>query len=550
MPKLNLKYKLTSLSAMSVLAITLLAIFIVIKLSNLITQFESFQSTSVNAEKYTIMINRDLNYTSRLTRSIMLGDDFDSNFKKLESRIIDIKQTFNDLESTISQLPDESEPLKKAVKISYQDTVSFIEDGRKRMLNLQPNHGSAQVRAEAWQAYKTEASPVANAARKSFQELQKLLSEQIKKNNLGLQQAIKDTNQLEIIISLVVLGCISLGIYNTFLIKSSMSRLGKLRSAMRRIGQSADLTSRVKVENTDEIGQTAEIFNEMLEQFQDSIEHVATSISKLSQSSEELSVVAQEGIQSQSLQGKEITDVVSSMHKMIESVDNVCNSAKEASHSAVGAHDVSQDGIKLTRNAVQLMEKLANQTQHTSSVVKQLNESCNNISQVLSVIESISEQTNLLALNAAIEAARAGEQGRGFAVVADEVRTLATRSQESTNKIQTIIETLQKHSLDAVDAMDNNYMLSQESVSTTENIRHSMQKVVGVIDEIQALNKGIETSTVYQSTMSDEINNKITCIRDLSRSSQLGAENVQTSSLALDTLARNLNELATRFRYN
>lgn len=545
---MNLKTRLTWISVTSILATLALAVIVVFQLGQLIDRFDAFRTTSVVAEKYVLMINRDLNYCSRLTRSIMLGDNFDKNFTKLESRIGDIRSHFQLLQQAVEQLPG-NQALPQAVSQAMRDSLAFVEDGRARMLRLQPEHGSAEARAEAWQAYKREASPVANSARKSFRELQELLDSHIQNNTQAMDQAMADTRSLSYIIGVIVLGVIAIGLVNASLIRSMMARLYRMRGTMNSIGENSNLTERVEVNRNDELAETGGMFNHMLEQFQQMIQQVAASAQQVSRASQELDQVSHKGLSDQQRQHEEIAQVVSAMETMRTSVADVSQDAREAADSALQAQDHSRQGIQLTQNAVGLMENLAAQTSQTNSAVKQLNDSCKEINSVLSVIQTVSEQTNLLALNAAIEAARAGEQGRGFAVVADEVRTLAIRSQESTREIQSIIEELMKRSDVAVAAMDENQQLAGESVQTTEAVLQSMAEVVNAIEHIQQTNSDIARSAEEQSNVAVGINDTVIALQTLSQSSHKSARDIEGSSNELAGLASHLQQAVGQFKY-
>lgn len=544
-----LKTRLNIISIASVLVTLCLAVIVISQFNTLIKSFESFRTTSSVAEKYTLMINRDLNYTSRLTRSIMLGDTFDKNFNKLESRIQDIEQQFKQLNTAIASIEGGDTALLNNVKQSQQDTLKFIYNGREQMARLKPNHHNRDARAAAWALYQKEASPFANKARASFRALQQNLNTSIEKSNNAMESAMSNARIMRYVIIAIVLFIILLGILNGALIQQGMRRLNKMRQMMFNIGTTSDLIARVSIKGGDEIAQTGKIFNDMLDQFQQIIQRVAHSSTDVKSASDQLGVVANQGRKDLNTQNMQISTAVSAMSQMRKSVEDVSSDAQFAADSASQAQHISNSGITLSNDAVASMNTLAEQTVQTTEVVKQLNDSCSQITTVLNVIETVSEQTNLLALNAAIEAARAGDQGRGFAVVADEVRSLAIRSQESTAQIQTIIDHLMRRSSEAVSAMDKNQQLAAQSVSTTSEIRQSMEQVMIEIDRIQKMNNSIAINVNEQSTAAAEIDNTMHQLQSLSQSSEQSSIEVETSSASLNNLADQVHTLVSRFKY-
>lgn len=545
---MKLKTKFAWISISSIVVTLMLAAIVIFQSKQLITHLEAFRATSAVAEKYVLMINRDMNYGSRLTRSIMLGDDFNKNFNKLESRIDDINQHFELLVKTLSQIKTGGH-LSATAEQAKKDALAFLADGRARMKALEPNHDSADARAATWQKYKKEASPIANRARSSFRDLQDQLSTSININASNMDKAVDDTRSLSLIIIAGVILIIIIAVLNASLIKSMISRLYTVSKAMSDIGQESNLSARVVVENNDELSETSKIFNGMLSQFQQSIGQVGQSAKEVGQASKRLDQLSSEGLHNQQQQMEGISVVVDAMDTMCAQVVDVSNEAKQAADLAEVAQKHSNQGIKLSNEAVNLMENLAGQTGQANDVVKQLNLSCNDIASVLNVIQEVSEQTNLLALNAAIEAARAGEQGRGFAVVADEVRTLAIRSKDSTNEIQNIIQKLMERSQNAVATMERNQELANKSVSTTEAVLESMDKVVDAIDNIHQTSVTIANSATEQNRVAVNINETVISLQSIGQNSHQSAREVETSSSELAGLFDRLHSVIGKFQY-
>lgn len=322
----------------------------------------------------------------------------------------------------------------------------------------------------------------------------------------------------------------------------------KASRTMTEIEQTSDLTRRIDVQSKDEIGTMANAMNNMLEKFRNSMERVAVSTTTLATSSEEMSAITQQTGENINKQFLEIDKVATAINELTATVQEVSNNASSAAHAAMQANEHSADSRRIVETNIQSIEDLSNELASVSETIDSLSSASENIGTVIDVIKSIAEQTNLLALNAAIEAARAGEQGRGFAVVADEVRTLASRTQKSTGEIESMIEQLQKGAQQAVQAVSASREKSQQSVTHAASAGDAIATVTSSINEINDMNTLIANAAQEQSTVTDEINRNITTIRMAAEQSTQGAEETTTSSEELSRLAADLQHLVAEFK--
>jgi aerotaxis receptor len=277
-------------------------------------------------------------------------------------------------------------------------------------------------------------------------------------------------------------------------------------------------------------------------------------VGRLTDSSQQLYTMAQSldadiGLTQQGVnhQNEQTTAAATAVNELSASATQVAQNASEAAQATDTARQETTNSNQVVSETKDLMNQLAQEVEASSSVINQLKEDSTEIGAVLDVISGIAEQTNLLALNAAIEAARAGEQGRGFAVVADEVRTLASRTAESTQEIKTIIDKLQAGANNAVDAMDGSHSLAQQGVEQADMAVQSLQSITDAVETINAMNLQIATAAEEQSRVSEDINSQVDSIQEVNEVTVTSMTSTQNNSTELGQLALNLRQLAQQF---
>ncbi|WP_289028886.1 methyl-accepting chemotaxis protein [uncultured Paraglaciecola sp.] len=320
-------------------------------------------------------------------------------------------------------------------------------------------------------------------------------------------------------------------------------------SSLKDIAQGdGDLTVRLNSKNKDEIGDLVNWFNQFMVKLQGVVKDIVDSTLPLSQLAQNLNKLTEDTNQTIFVQQRSASQAKEAVDDMTNSVSAVASSAAEAATAAGDASTAANDGQDVVNNTVMSIQELATNVEETAEVISKLEADSNQVGVVLDVIKGIAEQTNLLALNAAIEAARAGEQGRGFAVVADEVRTLASRTQQSTEQIQSTIEQLQDAARSAVSAMAKGTERATTSVETANTAGASLTVITDTISRITNMNDQIALSTGDQQAVAQTISSNVDEIHQKTEEIATSSKEIGSASGELAQLAKHLEGIATQFK--
>ena len=363
----------------------------------------------------------------------------------------------------------------------------------------------------------------------------------------GRRAAEHEQDSIKVLSLLAVISLIFGGLSSWFVCRMIVNRLSSTQRKLERIA-SGNLGEKLEIKGSDEIAKLQAPITKLQTRFLDLISQIASSTFQLSSASEEVSAVMQQTSDNIKQQESDTDQISSAMNDLIVSVREVSESVAGASGAANKANAEADSGQSIVQDAVNGIQNLASQIDTTAEVISQLEQDSENINTVLDVIKGIAEQTNLLALNAAIEAARAGEQGRGFAVVADEVRTLAGRTQESTAEINQIIEQLQSGSRKAVAAMNESREQTQDVVSKASLAGESLSTIAASVAEIDQMSSAIAVATENQSEVSDSMNNSISQISELTRSNSISIQETAQAGTELASLAAQLQGVVEEYQ--
>ena len=324
--------------------------------------------------------------------------------------------------------------------------------------------------------------------------------------------------------------------------------LSGLRSVISEVQESSNLTLRADTRGRDEVSDTARAFNAMLEHQQALIRHLTDTATQLAAASEEMSAISAQVSQAATAQGDQTSMVATAVHQMSVAVQEVARNAQATASNAADANKEARQGSELVQSNLTSIQGLSTSVEKAGEVIDTLHSQSDEISKVLGVIQSIAEQTNLLALNAAIEAARAGEAGRGFAVVADEVRSLASNTQKATESIRSMIDALQGGARSAVSAMQLSREQAQNSVSRAREAGEVLNHIALAIEGIADGNVQISAATEQQTAVANEISENISSLNDSIGDVVNGAEQSSIASRDLAQLATGLQQQIQRFR--
>ncbi len=407
-------------------------------------------------------------------------------------------------------------------------------------------HGSEQWRTDAW-LVRSKMGPLLAGIEKKLQQLVDIQSQSISTISQDLLASTEGT--IKTVGALLIAGLV-IGIILAWFIGNLIgSPIVKLVMTMRDIAEGeGDLTKRLTSDSQDELGNLTLAFNTFVSKIQDIIKRTANAtgqvLDSVAQTTEKTNVITKKIISQES----ETSQVATAMQQMTATVSEVARNAGQAEEAAIAANAAAVSGQETVAKTASSIQELAQDVQAASGVMGKVEKDTDDIGTVLDVIKGIAEQTNLLALNAAIEAARAGEQGRGFAVVADEVRNLATRTQESTVEIEQMIGRLQESAREAVTVMNAGSEKAKINVEQSRQARDSLESIAEAIGTITDMNSQIATAAVQQDSVAEDINRSIVAISDASsETSLLSQETVQITE-DLGELASNLQSLIGQFK--
>ena len=441
-----------------------------------------------------------------------------------------------------------------------QPALDAIDNALKNLESLpatlpEEHLANLQQATDALKAYRAAVSQFSDSQMATTQSLERMAAQgdillDLSKKLTVSQTVVRDTDAAHAknMRTLVTALAIAFGLLAAWAItRQIVIPLNQTLAVAERVA-AGDLTQNLVSLRRDELGQLQRAMQGMTRGLRELIGGISDGVTQIASAAEELSAVTEQTSAGVNSQRVETDQVATAMNEMAATVQEVARNAEEASEAAVAADQQAREGDKVVGEAIAQIERLAREVGNSTEAMGELKRESDKIGSVLDVIKSVAQQTNLLALNAAIEAARAGEAGRGFAVVADEVRSLAQRTQKSTEEIEELIVGLQNGTQQVATIMDNSRNLTDSSVELTRRAGTSLESITRTVSTIQAMNQQIAAAAEQQSAVAEEINRSVLNVRDVSDQTSAASEETAASSVELARLGTHLQMLVGRFK--
>ncbi len=468
-------------------------------------------------------------------------------FSRSDSQLSNIKLYLGEVDNDLSTMSSEyGETLTFEQEEGMEQLNKTLDEYKSHLQKVIEIQGSDKWRVDQY-LIRTELRPLLDSVKQDLDGMVQAQQDITSQTGAELEALVSSTQGFVLILS--VIGILA-GILIAWLTTTMI--ICPLRTAVKAMSEisegDGDLTRRLDVNGKDEIGQLAVAFNTFASKIHTLVVEVSSSTTQLAAASEELSLITHDTTTGVVSQQNDIDQVATAINELSATVQEVNNNAQSAASAADQASVHTRDGSKVVKTSISGIGNLAQEIEQASQVIHKLEQDTDAIGEVLAVIRGIADQTNLLALNAAIEAARAGEQGRGFAVVADEVRTLASRTQESTQEIQTTIEQLQAGARNAVQAMNTSRDMAETSVDQASQTGKALDDITTAVSTINDMNTQIASASNEQSLVTEEINQNVVNITQVAEQTANSAEQIDTSSRELAHLSAQLQTLVGQFK--
>ncbi|KPZ14404.1 Methyl-accepting chemotaxis protein [Pseudomonas amygdali pv. ulmi] len=477
-----------------------------------------------------------------ILRMIAIGNPEQTVGWKSENEAAFVK--LDDLTTELSK--NTSETLDVRFTEQLQRDYIRLRDGMRHQTNVIQT-GDLKAAADI---NRTEVKPFAEQVFKTLQTLREQGKQNAGKRFEDQKASAASATDLAIGATLVIA---AIGIAITMLtIRSILAAIGGEPSTVAAITRTiarGDLSTTIPINSRDVTSVAAAVVS-MQTQLRETLQQISSSATQLAAAAEEMTAITEDGVQGIQRQNNEIDQAATAVNEMTSAVEEVARNAEHTARSSGNASSATQSGLGLVTKTVSAINAMTTDVQKTADVIGELAGQSRDIGKVLDVIRGLAEQTNLLALNAAIEAARAGEAGRGFAVVADEVRALAHRTQQSTSEIERLVVDIQDGTDRAVTSMRGNTELASKTLEIAQGANQSLTVISNSVSEINDLNMVIASAAQQQAHVAREVDRNLMNIRDLSTQSSSGAQQTSSASRELASLALDLNNIVGRFRFS
>ncbi|MBV1910894.1 MAG: methyl-accepting chemotaxis protein [Kangiellaceae bacterium] len=534
---IKIKYSIPlAIALLSLIAITYANFVLTEKLENNANVFPNKFMPAINA---VLNADRDL-YQSRVAEIKMVNSTASATefTRDINENAQQAKDRFNKYRELMADYPDVLDSLSE-----FDDLYEKWFEEVKKVIEVKKNGDTAaaiEMTKGTSQKYFSELRKLYDLAGESAFEKSEILQKEIQESNSDFK-----VTTASIAIVIILITTFSAFFSQKFLLE----RLNVIKKEIDKITSGGgDLTNKIEIKQNDEIGELAVAFNQFVDSLKELISGVRSDVQHLGSSSCVLKESAEKGKEVANQQHTASDMIVTAVHEMSMSTKELANIALQTADETKEAIGFSAEGVDKIQESVIKIEQLYTTIAKASEGTKVLAEDSHNISGVLDVIRGIADQTNLLALNAAIEAARAGEQGRGFAVVADEVRTLAQKTQESTNSIQKMIESLQSGVDKVVNQIDDGFEKVAKTVELSKETESSLKKILSTVTTVSNMSIQTATATEEQTSVTDEINRNLHELNAQIQISKEMSSSTDEASVQIQQLAKNIEDGVNGFK--
>ena len=528
------------------------------------TKIMSLAGAAIIGFVVSLAVNTDIN-SANSERMQKVRDVYFPVVQKSDANLVKLNQIEELLNTAVatgeSEFIDSAEALKVEIRTNLNDVISLwverASDTRLVLKQFNRYYSVAHQVSAGMLSGTLDMSLMSNKIEAMNSSLQAVRSSMQKSSNSALSEfnltveassaAANHALTLGVTVTGITVGILLLLSWST--VSSISIALNSLLYSLKDIASGdGDLTKRIEKKSNDELGEVVDWFNQFVDKLHHSISDVVSSIQPLTSLSVDLGTLTNETLTITGKQNQATEAVSLVVEEMVSSVQAVSSHASSASEAANDADKAAKDGRDIVNKTVESINGLAQEVERAGEVIRKLEADTENVGTILDVIKGIAEQTNLLALNAAIEAARAGEQGRGFAVVADEVRTLASRTQDSTQEIQKVIEKLQTAARSAVEVMAQSKQRAQTSVEQAAQTGESLAAITERVEAINHMNMQIVSAAGEQERAAYSIKENVIGIKETSESAMQSIKKVEAASASLVDISTNLQAVTGEFK--
>lgn len=538
----SIRVKFSLMLIVMAMALIVMAITDAMQSRATIKQMQEFSQLFNPAISAILNADRDL-YQAQLSETVLLREGLSSDERNSE---------INDWQENADQARDRMAEFKKILKDHLQ--VLQSTNGFEAQFSLWYQASSEVINAvknndfeRARQLHESKSKKEFKALRNIYNAAGEAADNRVKE--LDLQASEQATTQTQIsvsIASLVAVVALLIAYFGPKIIVDAIQDITHRINDI--VDGDGNLTQRIPITRQDEIGELANAFNLFVAQLQQMIIAIISQTKDVSQTVESLATKSATTISISHEQEQFVDTIVTAVNQMSAAVREVASNALHTASEITKVNDQTVEGKKILTQSVNHIQQLSESVKNAVTVIEKLSVNSANIASVLDVIRSIAEQTNLLALNAAIEAARAGEQGRGFAVVADEVRTLASRTETSTQDIQRMIEELQRGVNDAVKSIESGASLTTSTVTLASQTQDALDEILNSTSKVSEMSTQTATATEEQTHVTEEINRNLTELSDKTRYCNMVIQETQQVVVNTKAICSNLQKEVARFK--